>query len=97
MKTRPLIRIRQLDERRHHPSPDEPDVALPASATTPTNAGASAWLVQFAYNTNPAGDITGLHTNTSSQIRARATNATGGSQKLTIFTRGYVDDRERYA
>jgi hypothetical protein len=98
VKTRPLLRISASTTNGAVTiqSPDETDVALPASATTPTNADTSpGWY--FAYNTNPAGDITGLHTNTSSQIRARATNATGGSQKLTIFTRGYVDDRERYA
>jgi hypothetical protein len=94
IKTRPLMRVVATTANSSVivSSPDEPDLQ-PASGGALGNAETSpGW--DFGYNTNPAGNLVGLYTNTSSQIRARADAA---SRHLTIYTRGYVDDRGRYA
>jgi hypothetical protein len=94
VKTRPIMRVGAptVNSAVLISSPDEPDLA-PPSGSTPNNSETSPGF-DFCYNTNPAGDlVAGIYTNTSSQIRARADAA---SRHLTIFTRGYIDDRGRY-
>ena len=93
VKTRPLLRISAgtINSSLIISSPDEPDLQPPGGSSVTGAETSPGW--DFCYNTNPAGNVVGLYTNTSSQIRARADAA---SRHLTIYTRGYVDDRGRY-
>lgn len=95
VKTRPILRVAAGFAGTTNgafivSSPDEPDNQPPVG--TLGNAGTSpGW--DFGLNSNPVGILPPVfYTNTSSQIRARGSVA---SLDLTVFTRGYVDDRGR--
>jgi hypothetical protein len=95
VKTRPIMRIGAptLNSAIIISSPDEPDLQPPSGTAVGSCETSPGW--DFCYNTNPAGDLVGgIYSNTSSQIRARGDAA---NRHLTIFTRGYIDDRGRHA